>query len=172
MRVTDFVNRGSEFDALYLHAPLLNGCCKIIGQPFRLSNLVARTLNPGGFPKSLHVDFPHDFDGWPMVGFIFMIDSFRSDNGATRFLPGSQRKAVSPTSFDDTVPACGTAGSMIIYNGSVWHEHGPNLTDIPRRSIQGAYIRRSEKPAIDWRARMQPETLSRLSSLALYLLDL
>ena len=171
-RVNDFVNRGSEFDGVYLHAPLLDGCSKIIRQPFRLSNLVARTLNPGKVPKSLHVDFPHDDDGWPMVGFILMIDAFRAENGATCFLPGSQGKTTSPTSFDGTVPACGPAGSMVIYNGSVWHEHGPNLTNSPRRSIQGAIIRRSQKAALDWRTRMRPETLSRLSPLALYLLDL
>lgn len=49
---------------------------------------------------------------------------------------------------------------MIIYNGSVWHEHGPNVTDAPRRSIQGAFIRRIEKAALDWRSRMRPETLT------------
>lgn len=26
-----------------------------------------------------------------MVGFIFMVDEFRRDNGATRFVPGSRR---------------------------------------------------------------------------------
>ena len=169
-RVLDFVNRGPEFDGLYLHAPLLEACCKIIKEPFRLSNLVARTLNPGKVPKKLHVDFPNDDDGWPMVGFIFMIDSFRSENGATCFLPCSQGLTAAPDTFDGVVPACGPAGSMLIYNGSVWHEHGANLTDSPRRSVQGALIRRREKPATDWRTRMGPETLSRLGPLATYLL--
>jgi phytanoyl-CoA dioxygenase PhyH len=171
-RVQDFANRGPEFDGLYLHAPLLEACCKIIKEPFRLSSVLARTLNPGKVPKRLHVDFPNDDDGWPMVGFIFMIDTFRPENGATCFLPGSQGMTTAPDSFDGVVPACGPAGSMLIYNGSVWHEHGPNLTDSPRRSIQGALIRRTEKPAIDWQTRMRPETLSRLSPLAMYLLGL
>ena len=171
-RVQDFANRGPEFDGLYLHAPLLEACCKIIKEPFRLSSVLARTLNPGKVPKRLHVDFPNDDDGWPMVGFIFMIDTFRPENGATCFLPGSQEMTTAPDSFDGVVPACGPAGSMLIYNGSVWHEHGPNLTDSPRRSIQGALIRRTEKPAIDWQTRMRPETLSRLSPLAMYLLGL
>jgi ectoine hydroxylase-related dioxygenase (phytanoyl-CoA dioxygenase family) len=101
-----------------------------------------------------------------------MIDTFRPENGATCFLPGSQGMTTAPDSFDGVVPACGPAGSMLIYNGSVWHEHGPNLTDSPRRSIQGALIRRTEKPAIDWQTRMRPETLSRLSPLAMYLFGL
>jgi hypothetical protein len=70
-RVTDFVNRGPEFDSLYLHAPVLHACCSIIKQPFRLSTVVARTLRSGKVPTNLHVDFPNDASGWPMVGFIF-----------------------------------------------------------------------------------------------------
>jgi hypothetical protein len=171
-RVTDFVNRGAEFDGIYVHTPLLDACCRIIQQPFRLSAVLARTLRAGEVPKAVHVDFACDDCGWPMVGFIFMVDEFRPENGATRFLPGSQGESDAPGTLDDSTPACGPAGSMIIYNGSVWHEHGPNVTDAPRRSIQGAFIRRTEKAAWDWRSRMRPETLIRLSPLGKYLLDL
>jgi hypothetical protein len=171
-RVQDFVNRGAEFDGVYLHLPLLYACCRIINQPFRLSSVVARTLNPRKLPKNLHVDFPSDEFGWPMVGFIFMVDEFRPENGATCFSPRSQGATEAPDVVDSLVAASGPAGSMIIYNGSVWHEHGPNMTDSPRRSIQGAFIRRTEKAALDWQSRMHPETLSRLTPLAKYLLDL
>jgi hypothetical protein len=50
-RVQDFANRGPEFDGLYLHAQLLEACCKIIKEPFRLSSVLARTLNPAKCPK-------------------------------------------------------------------------------------------------------------------------
>ena len=43
-RVSDFVNRGTEFDDLYVFAPLLEACCRVIGRPFKLSSLHARTL--------------------------------------------------------------------------------------------------------------------------------
>ena len=86
-----------------------------------------------------------------MVGFIFMVDEFRRDNGATRFVPGSHRWGHAPSDLmpdataDDEgqVSARGPAGSVVIYNGSVWHGHGANQTKEPRRSIQGAYIRRA-----------------------------
>jgi Phytanoyl-CoA dioxygenase (PhyH) len=171
-RVTDCVNRGVEFDKIYVHAPLLDACCRIIQRPFRLSTVVARTLRAGKSPSKLHVDFPSDDRHWPMVGFIFMVDKFRPENGATRFLPGSQGMLEASNLLEASVPACGPAGSMILYNGSVWHAHGPILTDVPRRSIQGAFIRRAERPALDWHSRMRPEVLSRLSPLATYLLDL
>jgi hypothetical protein len=171
-RVQDFVNRRAEFDGIYLHPPLLYACCRIINQPFRLSSVVARTLNPGKLPKKLHVDYPSDECGWPMVGFIFMVDEFRKENGATCFSPRSQGTTKAPDILDSVVTASGSAGSMIIYNGSVWHEHGPNMTNSPRRSIQGAFIRATKKAALDWQSRMCPETLSRLTPLAKYLLDL
>jgi hypothetical protein len=88
-RVRDFVNRGPEFDPLYLSPPVLKACCRIINQAFRLSTMHARTLRPHLPAQNLHVDFERDVQGWTMVGFIFLVDDFRSDNGAARFLPGS-----------------------------------------------------------------------------------
>ena len=85
-RVSDFVNRDSIFDQLYLYGPLLEACCRIIQQPFKLSTMLARTLRPHGAAQKLHVDFASDKLGWPMVGFILMIDEFRPENGATCFV--------------------------------------------------------------------------------------
>ncbi len=88
-----------------------------------------------------------------MLGFIVMIDEFRDENGATRFLPGSHRSAIDasgqPQAAEHLLAACGPAGSVIVYNGSVLHGHGANMTDRPRRSIQGAYIRRTAKSVVD-----------------------
>src|SRR5687768_15315737 len=41
-RVVDFVNRCPEVDGLYVFPPLLDACCRIIGQPFKLSSLHSR----------------------------------------------------------------------------------------------------------------------------------
>lgn len=94
-RVTEFLNRSPELDSLYLHPPLLEACCRIIIEPFRLSTMHARTLRPNLPAQNLHVDFEP-----------------------------------------------GPAGSMIRYNGSVWHGHTVNRFGQPQRSLQGAYIRR------------------------------
>ena len=88
-RVNDFVNRGAEFDALYVFAPLLEACARVIGRPFKLSSMHARTLRPRSPAQELHVDVQRDSADWPLVGFIVMVDEFRPDNGATRFVPGS-----------------------------------------------------------------------------------
>lgn len=178
IRVHDFVNRGSEFDELYVYQPILEACCHIIGQPFKLSSMLARTLRPHSQAQRFHVDFERDKRGWTMAGFIFMVDEFRSDNGATGFIPGSHNWSTVPDKLMNNVPidyenqilACGSAGSMIVYNGSVWHGHTTNSSDEPRRSIQGAYIRREAESGVNLPERMHPETLARISPLAKYLL--
>lgn len=172
VRVWDFVNRGAVFDDLYLFEPVLAACCHVIAAPFKLSTMHSRAMGPGSPGQRLHVDFarePQDVERgtWPMLGFILMIDEFRPDNGATRFVPGSQRTAEQP-SDDAGVAACGPAGSIIVYNGAVWHGGGPNATHLPRRSIQGAYIRRDAQ-GFPLAARMLPETLGRMTPLARYL---
>ena len=177
-RVNDFVNRGPEFDGLYVYEPVLEACCRIIGQPFKLSTMLARTVRPYSRAQNLHVDFRREGDGWPMVGFILMVDEFRTDNGATRFVPGSHEWPTIPADFpqdssadyEGQVLACGPAGSVIVYNGSVWHGHTASRVGEPRRSIQGAYIRRDAEPAVNQAARLRPETLGRIGHLAKYVL--
>ena len=177
-RVNDFVNRDPEFDGLYVYEPILKACCHIIGQPFKLSTMHARTVRPHSQAQNLHVDFRREGDGWPMVGFILMVDEFRADNGATRFVPGSHKWSTIPTDllkdasedYEGQVLACGPAGSVILYNGSVWHGHTANRVGEPRRSIQGAYIRRDAEPGINQAARIRAETLDRIGHLAKYVL--
>jgi Phytanoyl-CoA dioxygenase (PhyH) len=177
-RVTDFVNRGAEFDALYVFPALLDACCRVIGRPFKLSSLHARTLRAHSPGSELHVDVARHSADWPLVGFILMIDEFRSDNGATRFVPGSHQWPGAPedvmpdrrADHDGQVLACGPAGSMLVFNGSAWHGHTANASNAPRRSLQGAFIPRDGRAATDFSARMGADTRARLAPVAKYVL--
>lgn len=177
-RVNDFVNRGMEFDPLYVFPPLLDACCRVIGRPFKLSSLHARTLRPHSRSGELHVDVRRNSANWPLLSFILMVDEFRSENGPTRFVPGSHQWLSAPqdTVFDlradceGQVLACGPAGSLIVFNGSAWHDHSANTSDEPRRSLQGAFIPRGGQAGTDFAARMQPQTRARLTPLARYVL--
>lgn len=169
-RVHDFVNRGPEFDELYVCPPVLEACRRVMGTPFKLSSFLARTVRPRTGPQPLHVDLLAEGEEWPLVGFIVMVDDFTAGNGATRFVPGSHRWHAAPDHAAelraDAVLACGPAGSVIVYSGSVWHDHSANRTGEPRRSLQGAYVGRDAASATDWTACIRPDTLRRISPLA------
>lgn len=177
-RVHGLVNRGPEFDELYLYRPVLEACRRVVGRPFKLGTLLARTVRPHSQAQALHVDFRADADGWPMVGFIFMVDDFRRDNGATRFVPGSHRWPTVPgevledaaSDHGRQVVACGAAGSVILYNGSVWHGHTANQSAEARRSVQGAFVRREAESWTSRAGRILPQTRARIGPLAEYLL--
>jgi ectoine hydroxylase-related dioxygenase (phytanoyl-CoA dioxygenase family) len=115
-----------------------------------------------------------------MLGFILMIDAFTSENGATRFVPSSQNWLDVPSdrltdtraSFPGEIAACGESGSLIVFNGAIWHGHTANTTREQRRSIQGYFVRRNAHSGIDFSTRMRSETLGRITPFARYLLSL
>ena len=127
--------------------------------------------------RDLHVDFERDSQAGRWSVSSSWSTNFGDDNGATRFVPGSHLwSAVPPDLLGDLkadypgqVLACGPAGSMIIFNGSVWHGHTANS----RPSLDAPYrvpISAATQSGENLPARMLPETLSRIGPLAKYLL--
>jgi hypothetical protein len=168
-RVTDFVNRSAEFDGLYIFPPLLAACCLVIGRPFKLSNTCARTLDPGAAAQQLHADVEYKADGWPLVGYIWMIDAFTVENGATRFVSGSHLRHYDPENRDREGAS---DRDEAVLDASVRHGHTANQSACRRRSVQGHFVARDATAAIDYGSRMRPETLSRIGAVARYLLGL
>lgn len=165
-RAWDIVSRTPEFERVYTHAPLLHAARIVVGQRFKLSATCFRSLNPGASAQSLHVDVQFQEDGWPILGFILMVDAFSSENGATRFVMGSHKRPHTPhvSSEDVEALACGPAGAMIIFNGSTWHGHSRNVTERTRRSIQGHFVPRHARTVIDYGARLDAKSLSRIGT--------
>jgi hypothetical protein len=179
-RLYDLVNRGPAFDEIYIQPLLLEACARVIKAPFKLSSLLARTVRSKTPAQELHVDVPRGSADAPVVGFILMIDSFEEDNGATRFVPGSHAWRDLPADrmpdlrceWQGQLLACGEPGSVIIFNGTVWHGHTANNTHQPRRSVRGYFVPRSAHSGVNFADRMTPETFARISPLAKYLLAL
>jgi ectoine hydroxylase-related dioxygenase (phytanoyl-CoA dioxygenase family) len=179
-RMSDVLSYGPVFDDIYLYPPLLEACSHIIGEPFKLSSFLARTLRAETPSQELHADLARDCEDAPLLGFILMIDSFRKENGATRFVPTSHnwtdlpcdRLSDTRAKYPGEVLACGERGTMIIFNGAIWHGHTANATADARRSIQGYFVRRSARSGFDFRNRLLPAARTRMTPLARYLLVL
>jgi len=166
VRVEGLLGRVPALASIFTHQPLLEVARAIIGGRLRLSAIHFRSVLPGAVAQNLHQDVQEGQDGWPLVGFIFMIDDFSAENGATRFVPGSAslRQLLAQSTDQRTAThACGPAGSMILFDGSVWHGFGANRTPKPRRSIYGALIRSDATPAKDHVSELSSEALARLT---------
>jgi ectoine hydroxylase-related dioxygenase (phytanoyl-CoA dioxygenase family) len=70
------------------------------------------------------------------------------------------------------VLGCGERGTMIIFNGAIWHGHTANVTLDSRRSIQGYFVRRSARSGFDFRSRLLLAVHRRMSLFARCLLAL
>ena len=138
-----YFNNEEFFNDIHQHPLLLAICGQLIAHPVTVRSIVGRTVRAGSLAQALHVDVAADSADAPVVGFILMLDPFTPSNGATRFVPGSHLwHVVGSDRRQDVkdyreVMACGSAGSMIIFDASVWHGHSANRTSHARRSIQG-----------------------------------
>jgi hypothetical protein len=155
-RVNGLLHADPVFGSLYENEILHAVSRMVIDGPFKLSCLHARSLHPRCEMGEFHIDFRADEEPFPLVSFIYMIDEFTESNGATRFVAGSHHRKNGPTASDEakcreqSVPACGPPGSVIIFDGRVWHGHGANSNSVPRRSVQGSFIPAAETSATEF----------------------
>jgi ectoine hydroxylase-related dioxygenase (phytanoyl-CoA dioxygenase family) len=186
-RLWMLVNKGRVFRDLMLH-PIVEALMgHLLGPDFLLSSFTANIAHPGGEPMVLHTD--QGYVGFwtprPVVANIaWMLDDFTDENGGTRLVPESHLNAAAtprsssyapsepanmPT-LDDTIAAEGRAGSILCFDGRVWHGTGANRTDRPRHALLSyhcrPFIRQQENFTLgldpDLRATERPALLNRL----------
>jgi ectoine hydroxylase-related dioxygenase (phytanoyl-CoA dioxygenase family) len=151
-RIWMLMNKGRVFRDLMLH-PMVDALMgRLLGGDFLISSFTANIAHPGGEPMGLHTD--QGYVGFwtpkPVVANIaWMLDDFTSENGGTRLVPASHmNQAATPRStayqpsepagmptLADTIVAEGRAGSILCFDGRVWHGTGANRTDRPRHAL-------------------------------------
>ena len=133
-------------------------------------------IGPGNAAQPIHRDqWAFDFFPFPagydvQCNTIWAGDAFTEENGATRVVPGSHlREDGLRFELDDSVPAEMSRGSVLFYNGAVYHGGGENRSDAPRRGINITYnvswLRQEENQYLTIPrdiARTFPEDLQRL----------
>ena len=65
----------------------------------------------------------------------------------------------------------GSAGSVAVFNGSIWHGSYINRAGCLRRTLHCAFFARELDQQTNQREYLRPETAERLSPLARYILD-
>ncbi len=181
-RLADLVNKGTVFDAVYLQPALLTAVFHVLQRPFKLHSLNGHDPLPGSGLQILHADWgqPTGPGGlYHVVNSVWMLDDFTAANGATRCVPGSHRKPGRITDYiadrladhPEQVQLTGRAGSVAVFNGSLWHSAYRNDSSRPRRTLHCAFIAREHPQQTNQREYLRPQTAQRLSPLARYILD-
>lgn len=106
------------------------------------------------FQNSFHMDFPRVMNGYlASINIMVCIDDFSLDNGATLVVPGSHQKMVAPHRADMetlAVPVICPAGSIFVFDSTLWHAAGTNRSGTDRLAINHQFTRSFFKPQIDY----------------------
>lgn len=109
-----------------------------------ISSLSSIAIDPGETAQPIHSDdqvIPLDKPHRSIVcNSMWALTDFTDANGATRLVPGSHKKP-SPEYGGryETIPAEMKKGSVLIWDGSLWHGGGANRTDKRRTGIAMNY---------------------------------
>ena len=139
-RVYALFAKTRTFDPIAVHPLLLEVLDEVLGH-YQLSAPVGIRIGPGERAQVLHRDdsiYPiPDPRPHVVVNTMWPLDEFTSDNGATRFVPGSHRWASGrqPTAADPVLTATMALGSALFYLGSLWHGGGANSSGRQRLGV-------------------------------------
>lgn len=107
----------------------------LLNESYLVHSYGANLTRPGSAAQFVHLDRGMDFHGQhkPLQSrFIWCLDPFDAENGATRVVPGSHlwndRIDMSGATFYETVPAEAPPGSLIIYSDMLLHGTGANVS--------------------------------------------
>jgi len=121
---------------------------------------------PSVFQNQFHPDFRRVLNGYVCsVNVLFAIDPFSVENGATRVVPGTHQRLQAPrTDYLEAaaVAAECPAGSMLVFDSTLWHAAGINTSGADRLGINHQFTRSYFKQQIDYVRALGDEFLTSL----------
>ncbi len=181
-RTGGLIARSPASHALIQHPLVLGTVAKVLGHSMshhlHLTQII--DIGPGEPAQAIHRDqWAFDFFPFPkgydvQCNTIWAMTDFTERNGATRVVPGSHLfEDKLQLSLEDTIPAEMSKGSVLVYNGAVYHGGGPNRSDAHRLGLNVTYavgwLRQEENQYLTVpreQARELPDDLLRLMGYA------
>jgi len=144
VRIYNLLVHGERYQNIATHPRILPIVEGVLDPGCLVSSLSSIAIMPGEVPQSIHADdmlIPIAKPHVPLVcNSMWALTDFTDANGATRIVPGSHtRDNPSYGKTYDTEPAEMTRGSVMVYDGAMWHGGGANTTDARRVGIAMNY---------------------------------
>jgi len=145
VRIYNLLARGPLYARIPVHAAVLPVVEGVLDGGCLVSSLSSIAIGPGEAAQPIHADDQLMSLGKPHVATVcnsmWALTDFTEANGATRVVPGSHLADHSPPYGEavDSVPAEMTAGSVLVWHGSLWHGGGANTTGERRLGIAMNY---------------------------------
>ena len=122
------------------------------------NGLILPSFPPGEVPEtfqtSFHRDFPRYLGGFvASVNCFFALDEFTEENGGTIVVPGTQQRPEQPSRRyleEHAVAVVCPAGSMLVFDSTLWHAAGANVSGKERLAINQQFTRSYFKQQIDY----------------------
>ncbi len=141
IRIYNLLALDPVFSRVPVHKNLLPIVEGVLDPGCLVSSLSSISIDPGEIAQPIHADDtlfdlprPHQ----PLVcNSMWALTDFTEENGATRIVPGSHRAHDKPDygAEVDSVAAEMPRGSLLIWNGSLWHGGGANRSNERRVGI-------------------------------------
>ena len=154
VRIYNLLVHGEAFEAIPIHPKVLPVVEGVLDRGCLISSLSSVSIMPGERPQPIHADdqlIPLPKPHPPLVcNSMWALTDFTDANGATRIIPGSHLRDHHPEfgRAYETVPAAMRKGSVMIYDGAMWHGGGANRTEERRVGVAmnycAGYIRQQE----------------------------
>ncbi len=143
-RAYSLLQKTRALDSLVAHPLVLAILEKVLGGAL-LSACLAINICPGEEAQLPHFDdgfYPQERPRKALgISVIWAIDPFTETNGATTVWPGSHRwdDQRRPTPEDPQASATMSAGSAIVFSGTLWHGGGANRSSSARLALTAQY---------------------------------
>lgn len=153
------------FRRLMSHPLVVQVWRKLLGSDMICSTWSSNTILGGHGRYGWHADYPYwsMAEPWPsglLAGqTLWLLDDFTAENGATGLVPNSHLKNCRPNgdstqARSDETLLIAKAGSLLMFDGRLWHSSRPNSTDKPRSALLGMYARSCIVPMEDMSAQL------------------
>ncbi len=145
VRIYNLLVHGRLYEEIPVHPRVLPVVEGVLDRGCLVSSLSSISIDPGESAQMIHSDdqlIPLPKPHVPIVcNTMWALTDFTEQNGATRVVPGSHLRDHSPdvTKTYDSVPAEMARGSVLVWNGSLWHGGGANRSEARRVGIAMNY---------------------------------